>query len=1286
MSFSCTIGQLINHLTAKLAVSEQISLETLWTIAAGFADPPELDGFQKNVVWRGLMSSSSVPLLEIYARNQNVPIHPDLAYGDLLLRGSESEITIRPTEQCQFRYLTNTEDYHMLKKEMGEYPFGLLVVIARHGSEGILNADLARESGQDIRSLRLRLQKLEASGLIVCRNVYINKKHTTHSIHVKFANDSMLAKDKDGEEEGIEVTRDVKKLKMLIMAALKVAPNELRGFSDLRKELKLDGSRSASKFFRSVCIKMHNQGFIEKLHVELPETKQRVYAIQFVKDLPRDFDDSQDFPDLDSNEKDGFDDSDLDDPEADLLSPPEMPALNRVFSPFHQIFHQIQSTETRGLTSSEICKNLLGTADYRPYSRLYEVLPTYLSNSKNLKPFKKYNEPYPEYSVSKLYENEGKLRFYKYFATPFCSEDKPTPKPYNFVSKASKLSLAALNKKLHVVMSKISNEVLLSKKRRLVEVGNASASPPPAKRQKRKEASVSPVKKAPTDPEVPEVPEVKAEPKPTTEPGHFDLDTVDAALLSQERLPRRRRAAPKSYFQEDAMDIGDDSGDEYTPQAEEEQDDHNDHEMDVDAEDESEKEKEDDVEAAEDDVENPEAEVAPTPTLSASDLPTFVSAPRSDRRKKQQPGVVKSEGSLKSIIRRDHLLNIIREEGGATFKNASLCRKLDERLEVKTSTDRKTLSRDIAYLTETGVLEARKVLVDWEGKQHEKRILLLKDPAQRPSEEAINNLKAAYAESMSKKNMKIFEKRLIQSDMKLYVEQLRPQVVSQKTRSRRGKNRLATLGDSSFGASVKEEPSEGVASQVQNGEAAAAEELDIFEKIKRTRRPRKAVPPSVPSFGPKRPRRNIKLDKADATLVYRAVVISKAFSRDAIDFNAIASFLEDIDGKLLKQKWGTLRRSFGGSGAVNKGVETFQNMVLTGVEDGYITEKALVEGDLKFFLDFWRKFDTHTEFSIIDEMPLYSTFAENTHEYSFNKGAVENSSSLSDKIEDLSMRQKEFALGQSILTWECNLAPCPRPDDNLRSILKSIFATGEGNFDPSMVKTVLGKFGENEVRASTDGLLRDKEIAYLAFDDSKKFVLSDRFNASLVSRVLNVKMLHQATAFKEILNDISAVGNGLILSQGVQPGEMCCLLELISEGLVDLTRIDRTFKFENYESRLVDKQQIGCDIVVQAAHQQAKLIEPNHISTPIKGPCIPLWADLNANVNKDLWRKIIIAILSQVVFKPGISDHSLLDKMQAVLTYADYTDAMAWLIESECVRKTSCGGYVATNCWQYILG
>lgn len=1218
MLFTCTPGQLAAHIFASLAVADSLSLEQLWAIVLEKTTDNSVDNMQKNVAWRSIMG---VPgnLISVKVSGAEMAELPSLQYGELLVRGSELEITLHPTDECQARYLTGTENFQAIRASLGEMPFQLLVVIGRHGKQGILNPDLARESGQDARSLWLRLQKLEAAGLIVCTSVYENKIHTSRSIHVKFVGDRMAVQESSEADQDLKTTRDVGKLKKYIVEAVKAAPNQLRGFSDLCKELKLDDAGAASKFFRSVCVKLHNDGFVEKLRVEMPETKQRVYALKFVKDLPKDAESLEFGHEQDFEENDAV----VDDDEDGESEPKKFPLLNHTFPLFHQIFHQIYSRGPAGVTSGEVANSLMGISEYKPYTRIYESMPSYISNSKNLKPSKKQGDPYDECTVSKLYDNEGKLKFYRYFATNFCKEEKPQPKPYSPKEAATKESLVQLNKKLHSTLGKTSNEVLLEKKRRMVEISAV-----PTKKQR--------VEKAQSE------------------------DLVELAL---EELPKRRRTKAHPSYADDFMDLDGaarNSDDDFDPTAQES--------------DPKDMELRDDMELKDSSLKNAmdldlvKSEEPETQLLSSNHLPTFAPRTREPKKDRSQPNPYKSEDSHRSMTRRALLVEMIKEDGGATFSTPGLCRKLDERLGNTTTTDMKTLNRDVAYLTEHNVLELQNVPVELVNRTVERKLLVLADAESRPPQAKIDELVGIFAEKNRKRELNIQQRRMIQSDIKLYIEKPR----EKEERRPRSKNRLLALGDTP----VKRE-------------RTSVAEADIMSKIKKSKRARKATIKSEDGSQlergtlAKKGRRNIRLDRADSTLVYRAVVISKAFTRHAIDFDAIAALLGELDGKMLRQKWGTLRRSYGGAAAVNKGVETFQNMVMQGVEDGTISEKDLVDMDMVFFLNYWKSFDSSTEFYVLDDMPLYATSKQNEATYDIVRSPAEAPTGYWERIEDISMRQKESVLCQSMFSYEELAEPAPKPLDEVRSVLKAMFlATNE---DTGLSKPILEQYGEAMVREACNALLRDKEISYVSLDSDTKFLVGDRFHSSLVLKIFTPKFFHQAAAFKDSLSSISKSGKGLVVSQGIMPGQMASLLEMISHDMVELIRIDRAFRFENYESRLIDKELIACDIIVKCDFEKADHIKVSSAPVPYRSPCQPIWIQLNSLVNKQLWTKVVLSLVYHVVFRPGIADLQLYTKLQAVLSLKDYYAAMEWLISTGCVSKVD-SGYFATDRWQYILG
>ncbi|RKP32300.1 hypothetical protein METBISCDRAFT_12273 [Metschnikowia bicuspidata] len=1221
MLLKCTPGVLASHLLAAIAVADQISLDELWVHAREKLATDFVDDFQKNIIWRALAPNAGV-LFVVRVSGREVPGATTLSYAALQLHAPDHSIAFSPTDKCKYLYLAGTTNYHKLVANLGEKPLQMLAVIARHGADGILNGQLAQESGQDIRSIGMRLQKLEAAGLVICRSVYVDKKHTNHLMHVRFAPDSLVAKQNAEVVDDICMTRDVKRTKTVILDALLHAPNRMRGFADLKKDLRLDRSVSEEKFFKAVCNKLHHGGYLEKVQVELPQTKQRVYALRFIRDIGDDTaDGAVDDSGVADETGDAGDDNVAESEDAgsnvnETVSAVR-PSFNLVFPPFHQMFHEITVRGAEGAKIGEIFKSMLGIADFRPFSRLFEVLPTYLSNSKTLKPYKKYAEPYDEYLAAKLYDHEGRIKFYRYFVTSVCKETRPKPAKYVLAPKSNKHTLQDLEWRLKTPVGRISTDAILSKRKRLL----AAAEEAPTKR-------------------------VKAE-------RNDAIDVTDAT----ERVGRAKKAEMAESASEEKLQLSLLPPTQLAQMAIDEQD--------------------------------------ARPRRARKAL-SYAEKTLRRRMRKSALRAARTPSSLSSLKRRTVLVQILEDEGGAAIANSALRKTLDARLSKTCETDNKTLMRDVAALVEDGVLETRPEDMGPSLRQTPRTVLVLTSHKAQLTEEHISALKARLLQQNSKKGLRGW--RVVESELSFHHGAPKPLANAAVAAKRRihVEKRIRAFRNA-HETRVEIETSSTPAPDT----ATPAEVHDVFGPLRLRRKARKLATPvaaEAPVLGAKRPRRSLKLEKTHTTTIYRAVIVHRAFSRDAVDFGKIAQLICESDKELVRRKWGTLRRQFGGSEAVRKGVETFQHMVMQGIADGEISVADVEAARLDFFLDFWRRFDVSAELAVADDMPLYALFAQNQTCYDVLVRG-EAAPELAERIEDASMRQKESMLASTLFAKateekelrteegrekksETEAAPSISDRDELRSVLKSILSIDDGELNSAAAKEILTAYDANLVQRVADSMIRSREMALVYADERKKFVLSERFHHALSPRVLGARFFHEATAMRELLASVTRARKGLILSPGMTPGEMAALLQLVSDHQVDFMRIDRALKVDSYESRLIDREQIGCDLI---AHTMIANAAPVRVSpVPVVGPCRPLWANLSLTVNTDLWTRVVVAIMYHVVFKPGLTRAGLHTRLCVALNSADLDLALGWLAANGCVEER--GGFTATSSWQYVLG
>lgn len=651
--------------------------------------------------------------------------------------------------------------------------------------------------------------------------------------------------------------------------------------------------------------------------------------------------------------------------------------------------------------------------------------------------------------------------------------------------------------------------------------------------------------------------------------------------------------------------------------------------------------------------------------------------------------------SLKGKRRRVQLLELIKELGGVAYTTAKLRRSLDDRLGVSTTTDLKTLARDISILISAGDLEVEDVVIERGGQDLRRRLLILTEIDFKPTAEAIENARQECLEDVGG-SKKPKDKRVVDADVKLF----RTSEPKLKTKNKR----LESLDKAENVKAVKppkrkkkivpimptpvEIEVEAVLSQEAEKITDKEEVILLGLKAKKSRRrPKtsklKKEDKKEDKKEVRRYRQTIAFDNSDAITLFRAVVISKCFKRGSIDFEQIASLFYDTDEKAIKQKWTVVRKKFGGSQAISKGKKAFENIVMKAIEDELIDADALESMKLSFFLDIWKEADK-SGLDSFDNTPLFDTVEENLSNYVITE-ETKSATDLFDHLEDNSMRQKESILaGRTFFNTTVSFVQRKRHEE-LRTVLKAIVFTPEELFTGSQVKQILSQFSDDDTTEAVHDLMRDREMLYFgASDVPTKFVLTDKVYNSINVRI-KPKFFYQATSFFENLIALSESGKGLILSQAIDNGYVATLLQLLSTNQVEICHIDKSQLPEGYESRLVDKEKLACDVVAYANGPLQPSILPK-IPLPMGKPCEHVWLDLSGNINNELWSRIIVSVLYYITFRPGIPVQLVYSKLQTVLEYNDFDAVIKWLEQSKCIYKVEFDGLSVTEKAFSILG
>ncbi|ODV76671.1 RNA polymerase III transcription factor [Suhomyces tanzawaensis NRRL Y-17324] len=1200
MLFSCAPSELVAYTLETLSLSGQfgLTLAELWQKIASKLGLSELDLFQQQVIWQWLFFSKSQDQIDLYVTKdkQILPILPN--YADFISsHGPEGDVSILPTADTQWKYLTGLEASKKLKAQLGEKPFQLLCEIARHGAEGIISPDLCKATGQDPRSLPSRFKRLSEMGFIIRKSIYHEKtrQHTSLLVHTKFSDEKTPL-----QSEEFQSSRSTNMLRQLIVQSVRDAPNNLRGFNDLKKELNLNSNKSNSKFFGAIVEALHKSGYVEKLMVRSAEDERLVYSIKFLKDLPKDMINSSDYVDMlnsfDNVEDDFFEEKDE--------GKEKYPLVNSIYPISSQIHQQISSTRDVGITSKNIVTNLSGTAGYRPWTRILDSMSSYVVDGESLAPLKTSEDKYNDICIIRAYDVEGKYKFYRYYTRdqyPAFPAKSCRNKRSN-LSKVQNKPIAKLNTLYFKTLGKAPPGDLLKKKKRQNLGQLASENSKKSKHVDELQRSLrrreSPIQQATS---------LKNEP------------ALDISL---------------EYDRDSSIDIS-------TPVSFHE------------------------VKAI---------------------IPDIGTQVKRVRKLMAKPVLATS---LKGQKRRTSLLDIVKDLGGVTYTTAKLRRMLDERLGSSTFTDNKTLARDISILISSKDLEVQNISYERAGKMVNRKLLILTDPKLRPSAELIEESRERCLQDHGNKvSQPLAKRRIIESEVTLY------QGTPSRSRKPRGKGRLDSLGDESTMASIparRKRKTQNVeiplSTLEENSVKTEADDSTmpslVSKKHRRKSKPIRRSGEKRAQHPPRRFRTSQKFDKTDATTLFRAVVISKTFTRSSIDFAQIALLFDGMDSKTIKQKWTVVRKLVGGLQAVLKGVESFEHIVMKGIEDELVSTDDLENVKFTFFLDLWKDMDSSV-LEISDKMPLFNHSQDNQDEYSI-VDAHDVQLDLFEQLEDNSMRQKDSILSGITFFVSDSTEIIPPENDDLRTVLKAIFTTPEESFSASRVKQILDQFGDEATHSASSALIKDKEMIYYGSDDSNsRFVLTDKVHNALNLK-LPSKFLNQAAQFADNIGAIAEANKGLIISENVLNGHMAPLLTFLASDEATILHIDKTYQFDGYESRLIDKDKLACDVVLLTKNRTAST-KIQKIPVPTGKACSHIWLDMNGCINEQMWTKLINAVLVYVHFRPGIPQKAIFSKMQTILGLNDFKSVIQWLVDSQSLRRGSFDGCWTNQNWYSTIG
>ncbi|CCG23786.1 DNA-binding transcription factor [Candida orthopsilosis Co 90-125] len=1295
MSFPYTPYETVAFTAEKLAFSgfRGLLLSELWLVIQNeFKQEQELDDFQKDTIWKWLFfdfrDDRDNAEVKFYVTYDKDPITIESHYQSFVAKQEKpEELRVLPTEETQCYYLTGVSNNKKFILTLGAFPYQLLQEIARHGAKGTWASDLPLSTGQDKRSMTGRLNKLEEAGLIVKEHRFYEEKriHSTWAVHYKFGDASRATKG-DDEDNGFDHTPV--KMRKFIMNALKQAQNNIRTFRDMKVELKMNRNSQAARLFGSVIENLCDNGYIERIDVQdQSHPARKLYALRYLKDLPS------------SNTEGGYDPWDLscktgqnhdhkfedDDEEEDYL----IASFNDIFPLTAQVYEAIRNSGSEGIIAKQIVTSISGDVKHRQITRLLENNTDYLFKDGGLEPLLNYVPEHGDTAIVKQSESDGRLKYYRYYtADNFKAKLTKTHKKKRPERKVLSKSLVDLEKQFRVKIEKTPSGPLLAIPDFIKPVESSDRVP----------ESLSLRSKDKT--------KVKNEGEGSKKRNEKNIDELDANAPKRRRLRQRGRSKQGASISlelhdgdDNSMDVDEDSN---NTTDEGKRSDDNDVKSEklyvrVKQEEEPNTGKATVQDRVNDVIENASSRIQASqsdPSIRVF-TPQIIQRQKNTRFKSEEQKSKIDDADVKGAFRRDQLIKLIHELGGATFTSAKLGRMLDQKIQSEKPTDIKTIARDISKLAHTGVIEVQVIPMTQSGRKINRRLIILNDPKHRPSDEFIEQIKLKSKQPIKNTSEKgQMPRRLIETEYTL---------INSREALKRKSTRLTSLHSKDRMSRSRAQDQSKVKSEFDGGLGSSAnfnsvpefngkyeDQLGMFEldasmsKTRRENKKKNIRDKRKPKSERQRKARKIKteFETSDTTTLFRAICICKAFNKSFIDYEKVASLFKDSDARSLKRTWVHVRKQVGGLDAVNKGVEEFERVVMKGIEESFILVSDLEKIDIPFYLDLWASFDT-SKIEINDKFPLYFTLEENMANYS-KKQTFEAQTDLFDQIDSDSMKQKEEALANSPFFYSVPPELISDPREQVKTTMKAVYRHPNKK-NSKQIKEILSPFNPDDIESAFAEMENEKEIVRVD-EETNQYRLTEKVYSGLTSK-FSVSFFKQADLFKENVIEVMKLQRGMVLSQGIEDGSIAELLSLVSSDGISLGHIDNDYTFEGYESRSMDKDALSCDLVVFKRPNNVSIDQSvPKVRVPVDKPCSYIWVDIDGQIDSKLWTHIIVSLLYIIHYRPGIQAALLYDKVRYLLSIDEFEVVTRWLINSKCIEIGDYSGIWSTPNWLSLFG
>lgn len=277
-----------------------------------------------------------------------------------------------------------------------------------------------------------------------------------------------------------------------------------------------------------------------------------------------------------------------------------------------------------------------------------------------------------------------------------------------------------------------------------------------------------------------------------------------------------------------------------------------------------------------------------------------------------------------------------------------------------------------------------------------------------------------------------------------------------------------------------------------------------------------------------------------------------------------------------------------------------------------------------------------------------------------------------------------------------------------RSWARASTLTPEASFNPGTTAAKLHSINRNIMGDAIGQLLDGKVLTPLNKGrpvPGRGFEMTEAWTMAF-TRLLSRAHFEEAATFKRKLDDAFRVGIYVTLEYTASEGEIMAATNLQAHGrTIQLGRNVPNNKFGltdgNYQTRHMDKTKLlfNIDITPSARyiydsdhplHTSGVLDVKSHPPPKPLDEAIPLWYDINGELIRGLWRKVVALVLSVIMNRTGADTKEVTRLCKPVLEEWEVKLFIEWArnigVVKEIGPETGIEGWTVTEWWWWIGG